>query len=151
MITHRNILSNISSLLLHSDDALKFEAGDKHMSYLPAAHSFERTAGSSMIAQGGSIGFFRGDVLKLLEDAEALQPTDFPIVPRLANKIFDVVSATINESRITRRKLFWYAYSVKLANWKKYKKIEHPLFDRLIFAKVKARLGGKVRLIVTGR
>lgn len=40
---------------------------------------FERATVSDMIAQGGGIGFSRGDPLKLLEDMEVLKPTGFPI------------------------------------------------------------------------
>jgi len=39
--------------------------------------------------QGGAIGFYQGDVTKLLEDLAVLQPTVFPSVPRLFNRIYD--------------------------------------------------------------
>lgn len=39
--------------------------------------------------QGARVGFFRGDVTKLLEDVQELRPTVFPSVPRLFNRIYD--------------------------------------------------------------
>jgi long-chain acyl-CoA synthetase len=42
----------------------------------------------------GQVGFYRGDVLTLLEDIEELQPTLFTSVPRLYNRIYDKVPET---------------------------------------------------------
>ena len=39
-------------------------------------------------AYGGKVGYFRGDVKLLLEDAQALHPTFFPMVPRLMNRLY---------------------------------------------------------------
>jgi len=43
----------------------------------------------SLGVQGGSVGFYQGDVTKLLEDLAVLRPTVFPSVPRLFNRIYD--------------------------------------------------------------
>ena len=44
-----------------------------------------------MYSCGGKIGFFQGDVRKLLDDIKELQPTVFPSVPRLLNRVYDKV------------------------------------------------------------
>merc|ERR1739848_379921 len=78
---------------------------DIFISYLPLAHIFDRMTEELLIARGGSIGYWRGDVKGLLDDIGTLKPTFFCGVPR----IFE-----------------------------------------LIFNKVKARLGGNVRLMISG-
>lgn len=44
-----------------------------------------------MYSGGGRIGFFQGDVRKLMDDIKELQPTVFPSVPRLLNRVYDKV------------------------------------------------------------
>ena len=46
-----------------------------------------------MLCHGAKIGFFQGDIRLLMDDLKALQPTIFPVVPRLLNRMFDRVSA----------------------------------------------------------
>ena len=46
---------------------------------------------TAMIQHGASIGFFGGDVRKLVEDIQILKPTVFNTVPRLLNRIYDTV------------------------------------------------------------
>ncbi|KAH6585096.1 hypothetical protein BASA60_000691 [Batrachochytrium salamandrivorans] len=65
---------------------------DVHISYLPLAHIFERCVLSTVIAGGGSIGFYRGDVALLIEDIGVLRPTLFASVPRLLNRIYDRIT-----------------------------------------------------------
>lgn len=46
-----------------------------------------------MLCHGAKIGFFQGDIRLLMDDLKALQPTVFPVVPRLLNRMFDRVSS----------------------------------------------------------
>jgi hypothetical protein len=127
------------------------------------------------------VGFYRGDVLTLLEDIEELQPTLFTSVPRLYNRIYDkvceericsdagisllpggaatkanreacnvywhmlqVMGAITQSSPVTRR-LFHLAYESKRTALKRGDLSGGrfgPLWDRLVFSKVRARLGG---------
>lgn len=45
-----------------------------------------------MLCHGAKIGFFQGDIRLLMDDLKVLQPTIFPVVPRLLNRMFDRVS-----------------------------------------------------------
>lgn len=67
----------------------------RHISYLPLAHIYERFNVTMVTHYGGAIGFYRGNVLELLEDVEELQPTIFASVPRLYNRIYDKVLAQV--------------------------------------------------------
>lgn len=45
-----------------------------------------------MFCHGAKVGFYQGDISLLMDDIRTLQPTFFPVVPRLLNRIYDKVS-----------------------------------------------------------
>jgi long-chain acyl-CoA synthetase len=61
------------------------------MSFLPLAHMFERILETAIFCEGGSVGFFRGDIRLLADDIKVLRPTVLPVVPRVLNRIYDKV------------------------------------------------------------
>ena len=89
MLTHENIMSAISG----SDNILPVRIGDRHLSYLPLAHIFERFVMSQVYVHGASIAFSRGDPLLLIEDIQACSPTVLIAAPRVLNKIYDKASS----------------------------------------------------------
>jgi long-chain acyl-CoA synthetase len=147
MLTHGNFAAasaavNLNDVVLNTDDV--------HISYLPLAHVFERIVEATVLRAGASIGFFRGDVTLLLDDIAALRPTIFPSVPRLFNRIYDKVMMGVNSASIIRRTLFDLAFSSKLQYLRADGDTQHALWDRLVFSKLRALLGGRVRMIITG-
>ena len=48
-----------------------------------------------VLIHGGRIGYFQGDIRLLMDDLKTLQPTVFPVVPRLLNRMFDKVTLYI--------------------------------------------------------
>ena len=64
---------------------------DTTISYLPLAHSFEQMLFVTSIACGARIGYFSGNIANLTNDCQALQPTLFPSVPRVFNRIHDKI------------------------------------------------------------
>ena len=85
---------------------------------------------------------------------QALRPNIFVSVPRLWNRIYDRVMAQIRESNPVKRALFEKAYAYKKAaleagdlsggRW-------GPLFDKLVFSKIRERVGGEVKYMTTGK
>jgi long-chain acyl-CoA synthetase len=69
---------------------------ERYLSYLPLAHMFERVCQAVLISLGGRIGFFQGDVRKLINDMQELKPTIFCTVPRLLNRIYSSVSTLLS-------------------------------------------------------
>mmetsp|Transcript_22299 Transcript_22299/g.48717 ORF Transcript_22299/g.48717 Transcript_22299/m.48717 type:complete len:658 (+) Transcript_22299:118-2091(+) len=152
-ITHRAVLSSIAGILhflANFDEVL--DEHDSFFSYLPLAHIFDRVVEETMLHVGASIGYFQGDVKKLTDDIEAFKPTVFAGVPRVFERIYAGIQDKMKHAGALNRLIFNWAYHRKLwymrAGWKHDK--ASVISDRLVFNKVKQRLGGKVRVIVSG-
>ncbi|CAN8255732.1 unnamed protein product [Cochlearia groenlandica] len=145
VLTHENFIANVAGASL----VLKFSVPDIYMSYLPLAHIYERTINILMVYSGVSVGFYQGDVLKLMDDLSVLRPTLFCSVPRLYNRIYDGIINAVKSSGAVKERLFQVAYNSKkqaIINGKN----PSPLWDKLIFNKMKEKLGGRVRFMASG-
>lgn len=123
MLTHKNILSASSSIL--SVGGISINENDTLISYLPLAHSFEKSIFSMSLITGFKIGYYGGDHLKLLDDLQALKPTLFPSVPRLFNRIYDKIQAGIKEKSGFLQSLINYCIRAKLENLREKNEYEH--------------------------
>jgi long-chain acyl-CoA synthetase len=104
---------------------------------------------TGMMSVGGKVGFYRGDVLLLLEDLAALKPTVFASVPRLLNRIYDKIKNTaMNSGSVIKSALFSKGLESKLHYLKCEKSVTHAFWD-IILKKVKNLFGGRLRYIVT--
>ncbi len=121
-----------------------------HLSYLPLAHCYEKTFVSLMCFYGARVGFNSGDVLRLAEDAKSLKPNIFLGVPRVYNKMYDAIRAQTIEAPGLKGVIARMAYTAKHQNLVNSKTFIHPVWDRLLFKKVAAILGGNVRYFITG-
>ncbi|KAM7111279.1 long-chain-fatty-acid--CoA ligase 1 isoform 1-T4 [Molossus nigricans] len=174
MITHGNIVSDSSAFvkmtqnivtpspddtlisflpLAHMfetvvESVLGLNASDTHISFLPLAHMYEQLMQFVMLCHGAKIGFFQGDIRLLMDDLKTLQPTIFPVVPRLLNRMFDRIFGQANTT--LKRWLLDFASKRKEAELRSGIIRNNSLWDKLIFRKIQANLGGKVRLMVTG-
>ncbi len=147
MLTHANIISMIAGAAL---SGVATASNDIHLSYLPLAHIFERAVQGIVYCEGSACGFFQGSVLKLFDDIQVLKPTIFASVPRLWNRLYDKVNATIRDEGGLKQKLFNMGFSSKVDGLKSGGPPTSGFWDALIFSKLKARLGGRVRLMITG-
>ncbi|KAK8450215.1 hypothetical protein SEVIR_7G332200v4 [Setaria viridis] len=89
------------------------------------------------------------DNLKLMDDLAVLRPTVFASVPRLYNRIYAAITNAVKESGGLKEKLFHSAYNAKRQAIIKGRN-PSPMWDKLVFNKIKARLGGRVRLMSSG-
>ncbi|MBN3281966.1 ACSL1 ligase, partial [Polyodon spathula] len=101
-----------------------------------------------ILCHGARIGFFQGDIRLLMDDLKTLQPSVFPVVPRLLNRMFDRIFGQANTP--LKRWLLDFATKRKEAELKSGIVRNDSVWDKLIFNKVQASLGGKVRLMITG-
>jgi len=86
-ISHRYMINSFNAMFMNrlSDDV------STYLSYLPAAHIFEQLLFSLVCCSGMKCGCYSGDNLKIIEDCGILKPTHFWSVPRLYNKIHDML------------------------------------------------------------
>lgn len=133
--------TDLSTPMTHNDCVISF---------LPLPHVFGRLMEIIIFACGGRIGYSTGDPLVLLEDISHLKPTLFPAVPRLLNRVYAKVYAATVEAPGLTGVLARKGLATKLANLKAGKGFLHPVWDRILFSKIKQAIGGNVRLILTG-
>jgi long-chain acyl-CoA synthetase len=126
--------------------------------YLPLAHNF----GRCLTLLGAHIGYtiaFCPDPYAVGDALPAVHPTVFPSVPRVYEKVHTAVTAKFDEATGARRRLIDWALRVG-ARVSKLREagrsvpptlaLQHKLADRLVYAKVKSRLGGSLRIGVSG-
>ncbi|KAG6874279.1 hypothetical protein C0995_001504 [Termitomyces sp. Mi166 len=119
------------------------------ISYLPLAHIYERICELCIIAIGGKIGYYTGDPLRLLEDVQLLKPDFFPSVPRVLNRVYQAAMAGGNVPGL-KGNLFRKAIQVKLDKLHTTGDPTHFFWDKLVFRKIQAVLGGQIKLVTSG-
>lgn len=92
-----------------------------------------------VILTGGRIGYSTGSPLRIIEDIQVLKPNFFPAVPRLLNKIYQLIAANM-EAPGLKGALFRRAVAAKMERLKATGEYTHPLWDRLVFNKVISHL-----------
>ncbi|XP_021282959.1 long chain acyl-CoA synthetase 7, peroxisomal [Herrania umbratica] len=145
VLTHGNLIANVAGFCR----AIKFYPSDIYISYLPLAHIYERTNQIISVYYGGGVGFYQGDNLKLMDDLAALRPTIFCSVPRLYNRIYAGITNAVKTSGFLKETLFRAAYNSKkqaIMNGRN----ASPIWDRLVFNKIREKLGGRVRFMGSG-
>ena len=147
MLTHFGIISDISSIAYTDANILDT---DIHLSFLPLAHVMERVFVTCCILKHVGVGFFCGDVSKLMEDAKILKPTIFLGVPKIYERIYKRIIDIKDSLGWMKKKLLERAISTKQYNYTRSGALTHLLYDKLVFAKIRETLGGSVRLMVTG-
>ncbi|XP_058496329.1 long-chain-fatty-acid--CoA ligase 1a isoform X1 [Solea solea] len=148
MLTHGNVIANTAAFLRVTQASLRPSCTDVLISFLPLAHMFERVVEGVILIHGARIGYFQGDIRLLMDDLKTLQPTVFPVVPRLLNRMFDKVFSQANTP--LKRWVLDFAFRRKEAEMKNGVVRRDSMWDKLIFKKVQASLGGCVRLMITG-
>lgn len=90
----------------------------------------------TVISAGGRIGYWSGDPLLLLEDLQILKPNSFYAVPRVLNRIVQAGMAATTLPGL-KGALFRHALQAKLDRFYATGDVTHPLWDRLVFKKVR--------------
>ena len=156
MIRHRNYYA-----MVQKGDELERRlttAEDLMLLYLPLAHNYGRLLHLSAPYVGFSIAFLP-DPLRAAEELPRVRPTLFPSVPRVYEKIHAAVLAKFAEETGARRKLIDWAMGVgtRVSALRQAKEpvprglaMQHALADRLVYSKVKERLGGRLRIANAG-
>ncbi len=155
MISHRNYYAMVAVV----DDLERFtDASDTMLLYLPLAHNFGRLMHLSGPYVGYTIAFLP-DPLQAAAALPAVRPTVFPSVPRVYEKIHTAVVAKLDAETGVKRKLVDWALRVGRRHSELTRAgrpippslaAQHRVADRLVYSKVKARLGGRLRTAISG-
>ena len=155
MISHRNYYAMVAVV----DDLDNFTGPDDTMLlYLPLAHNFGRLMHLSGPYVGYTIAFLP-DPLQAAAALTAVCPTVFPSVPRVYEKIHTGVVGIFDDATGPRRKLIGWALDVgrrvsrlrqQGAPVPRSLARQHRLADRLVYSKVKEKLGGRLRTAISG-
>lgn len=146
MHSHKNGVAVISAYIVNAADYFaELTPADVLFSYLPLAHVFERYFESGVLMHGGKIGFFSGDPKKLLDDAAALRPTIFPMVPRVLNRIYNKIDSAVAAEPWYKRGIFNFCLRRKIASLKSGVVVNDSFWDKIAFRKFQDAVGGRVK------
>jgi long-chain acyl-CoA synthetase len=154
MLTHRNILTNV----LDCAEVFDLSASDVTLSFLPLCHIFQRTVDYLMLHCGVSIAYAESfDTVP--QNLQEVHPTAVSSVPRFFEKLYARINEAIRSSPPHKQKLMAWAlgvgkeYSQKALHNEPVPgilKLKHALADRLVFTKLRAKLGGRMRFFISG-
>ncbi|KAJ6439526.1 AMP-binding enzyme [Purpureocillium lavendulum] len=150
VLTHGNAVSANAAARMSGN----VTQDDVHISYLPLAHIYGRLIDQVALSEGAAIGFFRGDILGLVDDMKILQPTGFISVPRLFNRFNSAIRTATLEAPGIRGALSRRVIETKKANMRAppgQASNSHFLYDRIWTPKVKAAVGlTKAHAMISG-
>ena len=138
MLSHTNFLATLKGNIDRRERSnIAADPSNRHCSFLPLAHLYERLVLISSFLHGTQVAYCPVPE-QVFEYYALVKPTNVCMVPRVLNKVYDVVMTEVGKSRIKR-----FLISQALHN-------EQPsLFSRLIFRKIKKLFGGEVIAMVT--
>lgn len=155
MLSHDNIYSNVEG----TRTAIPFDGRDVALSFLPLSHIFERMGGHYlMFATGTSIAYAESIDTVPINMQEA-RPTIVLSVPRLYEKMYARILETALTGGFLKKRIFFWARAVaeRWANEKLAGKEpgalvakQYAIAQKLVFSKLKARTGGRLRYFVSG-
>ena len=155
MLSHKNILSNVKSILGCADF---INQPHTFLSFLPLSHMLERTGGYYFpILIGATVAFARS-IPQLAQDLVTIQPSVFVSVPRIYERVYAKIKEELNKKPAIIQKLFdltistgvqHFEYTQGRASWSP-KFLIKPLLDRIISQKLLDKLGGNMHFAICG-
>lgn len=152
-LTVRNFVWTATQAMTVLHEVINMEATT--LMFLPLAHSFARIVQVGSVTQGGLIAFSSG-IPKLMEELEIVKPTWLFSVPRVFEKvyngasskahaegkgrIFDMAAATATD----------YSRQLQEGRVRLGTRLMHAIFDRLVYARLREALGGRVTHAISG-
>ena len=147
MLSQRNLISVLETVI--RDSSVPLDEFGTHISFLPLAHIFERMVISGFMSVAAKVGFISGSVrTTLMEDMSLLGPTLLFTVPRVLQTIRMKIFDGFNSLNSWKKKLAYKAYHTKLENYRKYGIITHAIYDQLVFKKIRAMFGNKLKTVL---
>lgn len=156
VLTNRNFCSNVKAAM----QRVPFGEEDHHLSFLPLAHAFERTAGHIAVLAAGATISYAESVEAVSQNLKEVRPTIMIAVPRMFEKVYNRVTKKVGEGGTVQQKLFEWAVRTgeKYAEAEQadgngpgpWLKAQKTLAHRLVFSTLHEKLGGNLRFAVSG-
>jgi long-chain acyl-CoA synthetase len=156
IITHGNLMAEVDTLVKAVPEV--FEAPEAStLIFLPLAHVFGRLIQVAMLRGEVTIGHCPNPAA-LLKDLGSFKPTFLLAVPRVFEKVFNGSAAKAHEASPVKGKIFDQAAATAIAysealdhgHVSKGLSIKHGLFDKLVYAKLRHAMGGRVTHAISG-
>ncbi len=153
MLTHGNLVTAAIRVVEGMN-----QPGDVVLLFLPLAHSYGRLAHQAGTHRGATVALV-ADVARVPEALAAVRPTVLPAVPRVYEKVHANTLGEIERAEGLRKRIGLWALGVGARVSRTRREgssvggllaVQHRLADRLVFAKVRERLGGRLRVGVSG-
>ena len=154
MLTHKNLATNIIS----SAETIRFGVGDTVLSFLPLCHSFERMAGYYTAFSCGVTIAYAESIETVSANLLEVHPTVVTTVPRLFERMHARILKQVDTYPALQKRIFFWALEVGREYARASRKGGVPLLlmlkravaDRLVFTKIRAKMGGRMRFFVSG-
>jgi long-chain acyl-CoA synthetase len=154
MLTHSNIVFDA----IAAGTFLKIEAGNQMLSFLPLSHVFERTVVYLCLHFRVNVAY-AGGLETVATDLQAIQPTLMSTVPRMLERTYGRILKNVGSSSPLKQRLFRWGLKVGRCRAQSLLtggstgpllNLQCALADRLMFAKIRQVLGGRIRRMVSG-
>ncbi len=155
MLTHDNFCSNTKAAL----GLVPFGPDDHHLSFLPLCHSFERTAGYTAVLACGALITYAESIDAVSMNLQEVSPTVMISVPRLFERVYNVIAKSVEEGSAAKQKIFHWAVRTgktvvrRRAEGRRVGPVlrgRQALATKLVFGKLHEKLGGNLRFAVSG-
>jgi long-chain acyl-CoA synthetase len=154
-LTHANFLSETGNVAQGASE-LFLKPGGSTLLFLPVAHVFGRMVQIGAIASGLHMAHCSDPVTRLPMDLASFKPTFVLAVPRIFEKIYNGAEARAEAAG--KGKIFRKAAGVAIAysealdkkGMSPVLKFKHALFDKLVYSKLRAGMGGNVEAAISG-
>lgn len=154
MLSHSNLARNVCAM----HEVFPMNKDDRSLAFLPWAHSFGQNVElNALISMGASMGIAEG-VDKIVDNLAEVQPTLLFSVPRIFNRIYDGLQKRMAAEKPIKRLLFNRGIEVAKQRKALAEKnqssvlldLQHSFFDKVVFSKVRARFGGRLKYAFSG-
>ena len=155
MLSHDNLYSNVFASLA----VLKPQDDDVALSFLPLSHIFERMAGHYMLFAGGCTIAYAESIDAVAANLSEVRPTILSSVPRIYEKLYARIMESGNTGSGLKKMIFRWSLATadEWADAYLAKRtpggvlaLRYSLAQKLVFSKIKARLGGRLRVACSG-
>jgi long-chain acyl-CoA synthetase len=155
LVTHRALVTNIDM----GPHVLPLSPLDSTIAFLPSAHIAQRVVVELLPARDGACVWFSESLSKLPQEMRAIKPTFFLAPPRVWERVYSSITVEIRKRPAPVRRLFYAGVGLgseaaRLRQRGKpvplWMRTALGFFDRVMFAKIRQRLGGRIRVAASG-